>query len=135
MSVLKTATTTTLEQRLAGLGFVTYDEYLASSYWEDARIRWKLAGMPEECLVCHRVDYSLHHRSYERIGEEPIGHLVALCEPHHYEVHRLPKTRRPEMTLWNAHLHYRKAHHARKAGKPKLVGQILADHAEAILAV
>lgn len=131
--MVATTTGTTLEQRLNALGFVTYDEYLESSYWDDARIRWQLAGMPEECLICNRPDYNLHHRSYERVGEEPVGHLVALCDPHHYEVHRLLKNRRPKVTLWDAHLHYRHEQWARRSKHPRLIGAVLADHLGAIV--
>jgi hypothetical protein len=128
-----TITKSPLEQRLADLGFVTYDEYLESSYWMDARLRWEDAGMPEECLICHQRDYNLHHRSYELVGEEPVGHLVALCEPHHYEVHRLLKKERPEVTLWNAHLYYRHEHFARHGKQPRLIGEVLAEEVERLV--
>lgn len=122
--MIATAPNSTRLRLLAELGFATYDEYLDSSMWAEARLNWQLAGMPEQCLICARGDYNLHHRSYTLLGAEPPGHLVALCEDHHYEVHRLLKRRHPGINLWNAHLVYRKQYHLRRGGRPRHFSEI-----------
>lgn len=115
----------TFAERLYSQGFVTYTEFLVSTTWSNTKQRYVNAGMPLECLICGRADYNLHHRSYGRIGEELVTDLVALCEPHHYEVHRLLKKGRPGVTLLNAHLYYRKEQFERRARQPRRLGEIL----------
>jgi hypothetical protein len=62
------------------------EEYLESPEWQARRqIMLKRAGY--RCQVCNRGDLVLnvHHRTYERRGDETIGDLVVLC----YDCHGL----------------------------------------------
>ena len=72
---------------LEKLGFESYDEYLESDYWQEAKRRYRRSGLPQYCLVCRSVDITLHHQSYERLGLEDPSDLVPLCHHHHQELH------------------------------------------------
>jgi hypothetical protein len=113
--------TIALERKLAELGYETYEAYLQSGRWAGARISYTEAGLPQCCVICGRQDFHLHHRSYEFLGDEPPFHLVALCEDHHYEVHKLLKKELPGVTLWKAHRVYQEqwlARRRRRAPRP-----------------
>lgn len=68
-----------------------YGEYMQSSVWAARRRRY-FAAHPRRCRVCGvgvNADdlIHLHHLSYEHMGNEPDGDLMALCEKHHASVH------------------------------------------------
>lgn len=100
--------TSPLDLRLRELGVTSYEDYLQSSYWADARKRYEAAGLSRCCLICGRPDFELHHRDHGALGEEPPEHLVPLCRDHHHEVHRLLDKRHPGVNRWNAHLVYKR---------------------------
>src|SRR4051794_40249487 len=76
-------------ERLAKLGYGSYDHYLASEHWELLKARWRNSGRPQACAACDRSPVELHHWTYERLGREWLEDLVALCRRHHEEVHLL----------------------------------------------
>lgn len=68
---------------------VDYYEYINSDQWRiRARMIRKAAG--NRCQLCNCNDKSLHvhHRSYERLGDEHPGDLTVLCEDCHAQFHR-----------------------------------------------
>jgi hypothetical protein len=78
---------TSFHGRLKRLGFRTYDAYLASPHWTDFKTRYRLSSLPQSCLVCSSPSVTLHHLSYERLGDERLEDVVPLCWPHHEAVH------------------------------------------------
>lgn len=79
----------TIGQRLYGMGFRSYSEYLKSNHWYELRRRWVESGRPCRCCVCLCVNYQLHHRTYARIGCESLNDMVPLCRRHHGQLHEL----------------------------------------------
>jgi len=75
----------------------TYGAYMSSAEWWLTREWWhaeyvRIIGHEPSCAACGAGwtlrHGDLHHRSYERLGHERFGDLVALCRPCHTEVHR-----------------------------------------------
>jgi DNA-binding MarR family transcriptional regulator len=68
------------ELRIKELRAMPYEEYLKTPEWQATRARMlKLAGY--RCQVCNGKHNGLnvHHRTYERLGEERDSDLVVLC--------------------------------------------------------
>jgi hypothetical protein len=64
-----------------------YEEYINSDAWAERR-RSYFDKHPRRCTICKTTRrIHLHHVSYERMGQEPDGDLVALCEFHHAALH------------------------------------------------
>ena len=65
-----------------------YHEYLCTPHWQALR-DMVLARCKGHCEGCGSVPPSLHvhHLTYERLGEELLGDLTALCPSCHAEVH------------------------------------------------
>lgn len=70
-------------------GFVDYQSYLASPYWQKTKQRYLKANQPRYCYICDtRKNLNLHHETYERLGVEDVfSDLVCLCRPCHHAVH------------------------------------------------
>ena len=71
-----------------------YAEYMASAAWHARRRRWvedeeQRTGKPVRCVVCGSEEWDdLHHLTYDRLEHERHGDMVAMCRPHHEQVHR-----------------------------------------------
>lgn len=82
------------EQRLALLRALPYAEYLRTPEWL-ARRRQAVQRARFRCNVCNsggRLD--VHHRTYERRGDERPSDLVVLCHDCHEMFHREGKLAR-----------------------------------------
>lgn len=67
---------------------MTYAEYIASSAW-DARRRQRLEKDGRRCQGCGTQDsLHVHHRTYERLGNELADDIVTVCEVCHGFIHR-----------------------------------------------
>lgn len=70
---------------LSELKSMAYEEYLKTPEWQERRKK-ALAYAKHRCQVCNSKDnLNVHHRTYERLGEELPSDLTVLC----YECHRL----------------------------------------------
>lgn len=60
-----------------------YQRYLASREWGEMResVRRRSGDRCEHC--CHAPQQAVHHLTYERVGNEHLGDLLAVCEPCH----------------------------------------------------
>jgi len=65
-----------------------YKEYLRTPHWK-CRREEKLHAAGRRCQVCNRssVPLEVHHRTYERLGEELDGDLTVLCRDCHSTFH------------------------------------------------
>lgn len=65
-----------------------YNEYLQTSHWKETRAA-AIERAHNRCQLCN-ADKSLHvhHRTYERIGEELDADLIVLCSSCHSRFHR-----------------------------------------------
>lgn len=78
---------TVLRQRLSALGYQTYRDYLASRHWAATRASYRAAtDLPQVC-ICGATKVQLHHRTYERLGEERLTDLYPLCPMCHSILH------------------------------------------------
>ncbi len=66
-----------------------YEEYLQTPHWKRKR-EDKLRAVGYRCQVCHRGGRTLevHHRTYDRRGEELDQDLTVLCRACHTTFHR-----------------------------------------------
>jgi Zn-finger nucleic acid-binding protein len=65
-----------------------YQDYLKTEHWQQTR-RTSLALAGGRCQLCnspHQLD--VHHRTYERRGEEEPGDLTVLCRSCHARFHK-----------------------------------------------
>lgn len=66
---------------------VDYHEYLQSEGWK-VRRQWKLEAAGDRCQLCDATHHlQVHHRTYERLGNERISDLIVLCEGCHRKFH------------------------------------------------
>jgi len=73
---------------LLELRTMPYKEYLHTPYWKHRReARLRAAG--HRCQLCNSgsVSLNVHHRTYERLGEELDGDLIVLCRTCHSTFH------------------------------------------------
>jgi len=80
---------TAYRERLRELKTMPYYEYLQTPEWKQRRQR-HLRSANYRCQVCNAngVSLNVHHRTYERRGEEHYKDLIALCQGCHELFHR-----------------------------------------------
>jgi len=69
-----------------------YATYMDSPAWFDRRRSWigewaQVSGTEPSCLVCGGTWSDLHHRSYDRLGQEQTNDLIPLCRDCHDQLH------------------------------------------------
>jgi hypothetical protein len=65
-----------------------YREYLQSSSWLEKR-KAAIARAEGRCQLCNSTSQlQVHHRTYERVGDERPQDLVTLCDSCHYWFHK-----------------------------------------------
>jgi 5-methylcytosine-specific restriction endonuclease McrA len=76
-------------ERLHKLKTMPYREYLQTPEWQQRR-KQHLRSAGYRCQVCNAsgVPLNVHHRTYERRGEERYKDLIALCQDCHELFHR-----------------------------------------------
>lgn len=76
------------KNRLEELKNMQYKEYLTTPEWRETRKK-KLKRARYRCQVCNSNEKSLnvHHRTYERRGEERDEDLIVLCQDCHEMYH------------------------------------------------
>lgn len=77
-----------LKARITELRTMPYREYLQSPEWQERRKQaMKRAGF--RCQICNAygVRLNVHHRTYERRGNEDNRDLITLCEDCHATFH------------------------------------------------
>jgi hypothetical protein len=76
-----------LAERAAELAAMPYPDYLQTPEWQERRkVMLKLAGY--RCRVCNADKLlHVHHRTYERRGNEQPGDLIVLCDGCHKLFH------------------------------------------------
>lgn len=78
---------TTNQTRLQDLRTMPYHEYLQTPEW-DAKRQLILARDKHRCRVCNSTEQlNVHHRTYERRGNEDLDDLTTLCQPCHEYFH------------------------------------------------
>jgi hypothetical protein len=101
----RTARLESRETRLARLGHASYESFLGSKQWGEKRSEyWEDADTPKDCALCGTNDppLLLHHRTYERVGEERLSDLIPACNRCHILIHELE--RRGDLEDLNADL-------------------------------
>lgn len=75
--------------RVQQLKTMPYADYLQTPEWHERR-KARLRVARYRCQVCNRNDrvLNVHHRTYERRGEEYARDLIVLCQPCHYLFHQ-----------------------------------------------
>lgn len=80
------------KKRLQELKTMPYQEYLQTPEWQ-ARRKQHLKSVGHRCQICNAGDVPLdiHHRTYERRGQEHYKDLIALCRDCHSTFHQSRK--------------------------------------------
>lgn len=74
--------------RIAQLRSMPYAEYLQTAEWKEKR-DFVLGFACHRCQVCNSPkNLHVHHRTYERRGDEDLDDLIALCKTCHELYHR-----------------------------------------------
>lgn len=73
--------------QLYGMGYKSYEEYLASPHWLAFKAKYAGSGRPTACAVCGCHPTELHHTTYLRLGCERLDDVTPLCRTHHERVH------------------------------------------------
>jgi len=69
-------------------GRVDYWDYITSQRWYDKSAA-ALYLADYKCMVCYGNEaLSVHHRTYERLGNELMTDLLVICQPCHNIFHR-----------------------------------------------
>jgi hypothetical protein len=65
-----------------------YEKYLQSDQWHRRTAQER--SINSRCSLCNRASRPLnvHHRTYERVGNERPGDLIVLCDECHGMFHR-----------------------------------------------
>jgi len=70
-----------------------YGEYLKTAHWQSVR-QEALKRFDHACAVCNWSErlsstgwLEVHHRTYERLGEERPADVIVLCDRHHRMFH------------------------------------------------
>lgn len=65
-----------------------YSQYLLTPLWRNKRalVLNRAGGMCEGCLT--NMATEVHHLTYDRVGEEMLFDLVAICKECHNQIHR-----------------------------------------------
>ncbi len=64
-----------------------YKAYLKSPEWKEKRQR-VLQFWDYKCATCSSpLDLHVHHRTYQRVGDEAFNDLIVLCENCHAKFH------------------------------------------------
>ncbi len=69
-------------------GYADYEEYLRSEKWKQKRtaVLNRDSGICQACLSSEADQ--VHHLTYDRIFDEPLFDLVAICQPCHEQLHK-----------------------------------------------
>jgi 5-methylcytosine-specific restriction endonuclease McrA len=79
-----------IEARLDELKRMRYAAYLRSPEWADTR-RTAVDHAGGRCQLCNKPGrLDVHHRTYERRGNERLSDLIALCRDCHTNFHASP---------------------------------------------
>ena len=64
---------------IAELKAMKYEDYLRTEHWQRKRIA-ALEFAENRCQLCNSTEQSnVHHRTYERRGEERMSDVIVLC--------------------------------------------------------
>jgi 5-methylcytosine-specific restriction endonuclease McrA len=79
-------------ERAAKLQSMPYAEYLETPEWHYRR-RQVVKAAERKCQYCGipTHDLNVHHRTYERLGNEDPDDLIALCRDCHEREHARPR--------------------------------------------
>jgi len=78
-----------------------YQTYLNSSAWKEKRLK-VLTRAKFKCEKCKkRQAWQIHHLTYERIYDEELSDLQAVCGQCHMKIHGIkPEKKRRKTKLW-----------------------------------
>lgn len=80
-----------------------YDRYIKSEAWREKRGEFFASGRPKVCQGCGWSRHiHLHHKTYDRLGDEDLDDLVPVCEGCHSLIHRYHRERSGKVSLLEA---------------------------------
>lgn len=78
-----------------------YTEYMQSPEWRQKRAEYFRSELPQGCQGCgQKRQLQLHHKTYERLGNEHLADLVPVCTSCHAIIHE--RHRLGDLSLWDA---------------------------------
>jgi hypothetical protein len=106
-----------LNKRCRELGYTDYDSYLKSVHWKSFRLKYKASTRKQACERCDYHLFQLHHLVYDRLGNENLEDVVALCSNCHILEHKLPNDKRIKFGQLDYITKYSERPKFRKPGK------------------
>jgi len=75
-------------EQIKALRAIPYSEYLLSVWWKEHIRPRALDRADNRCQICNSEErLNVHHRTYERLGEEWDGDVIVLCRACHHLFH------------------------------------------------
>lgn len=109
-----------IKYHLSRLGYDSYHDYLQSSHWLEKRKYFfehsqRIIAMRRNGGVCCefcklKTKVNLHHKTYERLGNERTTDLIILCDDCHNTIHDMDRS----ITLPSRTRRLRKLHRKRR---------------------
>ena len=66
-----------------------YNQYLKTEHWKYTRLK-VLKKYKNKCYMCsYDMMIQVHHKTYDRIGNEDVDVLITLCKACHLKVHNM----------------------------------------------
>lgn len=88
-----------LRRQVEAYKAMPYWEYIKTAHWQAIRAQ-AVERDGNRCRVCNSPDnLNVHHRSYERLGQELPDDLTTLCQSCHEMFHTNGKLKRPEIVF------------------------------------
>lgn len=86
---------------------MNYTAYINSSAWERKKAAFRETDeYTGRCYCCKSFEnIHIHHITYERLGDESMDDLVAVCRKCHRLIHEMAKVMPRQYNLRNAHIH------------------------------
>jgi hypothetical protein len=68
-----------------------YMKYISSNVWK-AKAFDAIEAAGNKCQLCNSPKFlQVHHRTYDRLGKEPLDDLITLCNMCHSKFHKIGK--------------------------------------------
>ena len=100
----------------------TYIEYLNTNHWKAMKVRMKNHYVYECCFCRTRKRLHIHHKTYERVGNERLSDLVYACKDCHDLLHSEPEKLIKSSKYWNQKPRLRGKPNKKRKNKPFVKG-------------
>lgn len=81
-----------MQNNLKSMGFKSYSEFLLSEWWH-VKLNAIYFAKGKICELCGSTrKLTIHHKTYEHLGNEPLKDILVLCKNCHMREHVIEGT-------------------------------------------